>query len=143
MNLFVYGTLLFPEIREYIGGRCFGTRNAILRGFEVRRVKGAVYPGLAKLANVEDGEASGEILAGISNLEMRKFDDYEGEFYERVRVKAVLESGELEECFTYLVPGKAAAEILATEEWRREWFAEHHLTAYLGRVDKLPDDPVF
>jgi gamma-glutamylcyclotransferase (GGCT)/AIG2-like uncharacterized protein YtfP len=49
MHLFTYGTLMFPEVWQAVVGRQFETTPAQLPGYQIFRVRDAVYPGIIAL----------------------------------------------------------------------------------------------
>lgn len=133
MNLFVYGTLLFPGIRERVGGRSFCSKPAILHGFRVRKVHQATFPGIARVASGGSESAAGELLFDLTESELDKFDRYEDRFYVRSIVSVILENGSEVEGFVYEVPLEIAEEILSEEPWSKEWFEGHHYDEFVGR----------
>lgn len=131
MNLFVYGTLLFPEIRNLVGRRQFQSTDATLEGFEIYRVKNAVYPGIVKQ---DGGIVPGQILSHITPAEINFFDQYEDDFYQRITV-AVTTPDESEisaEC--YAVPLITSREILTKVVWTADWFSTNHYADFLNRL---------
>ena len=131
MNLLVYGTLLFPEIRSLVGGREFESRPVILGGYRIYRVRNATFPGVIRDANSRGIE--GEVLVDITEEELMRFDSYEDSFYERCTVTLPIE-GRTEEAELYEVPPELAGEILTSEPWTRDWFEKHHLFDFYERL---------
>lgn len=130
MNLLVYGTLLFPEIRNLVGGRVFESRPVKLEGYGIYRVRNATFPGVMRDAN---SCVEGEVLVDISEEEMIRFDGYEDSFYERRTVTAPIE-GRPTKVELYEVPTDIAGEILTSETWNRDWFEAHHLSDFYERL---------
>jgi gamma-glutamylcyclotransferase (GGCT)/AIG2-like uncharacterized protein YtfP len=79
LSLFVYGTLRFPEILEVLLGRVPELSPVSVRGWRVRALPGAVYPGM-----VADpaGVAEGVLVSGLTEAERRVLDGYEDAAYE-------------------------------------------------------------
>lgn len=48
MNVFVYGSLLFPEIAEGLSGQKLEWQDATLNGYSRLALKGADYPAIIK-----------------------------------------------------------------------------------------------
>lgn len=128
-NLFAYGTLEIPAVLEAVTGRRFASREASVRGFVRRRLRGRLYPAAV--------EAPGERLAGrfyegLDAATLARLDRFEGEEYERRSVAAELApSGSAQAELYVLAPGQRAA--LLAEPWERELFVARHLAAYLER----------
>lgn len=89
--LFVYGTLMDPEVRDGVLGRHLDPVPDALREYERGSVAigDEVYP---YLISAEHGRVEGLRLE-VSEEELKKFDEYEVSFYKRVEV--LLESGKL------------------------------------------------
>ena len=95
-RLFVYGTLLEGSIQELVIGRRIAGEAAVLTGYRrtTTILGGGAYPIL-----VEDSDApavEGQIL-DVTDDELARLDEYEGEGYRRVQV--TVESGA--ECWVY------------------------------------------
>ncbi|MDZ8117982.1 gamma-glutamylcyclotransferase family protein [Pontiella agarivorans] len=81
MNLFTYGTLMWPEVLEsVIGRRLTGTR-AVLEGYIRLRVKGQHYP--VAVRSPEDA-VEGTLCTGLFPEELQCLDRFEGVEYDRV-----------------------------------------------------------
>jgi len=79
--LFVYGTLMDPDILRLLIGRVPEMSDASMLGFRRYGLKGRAYPGTVR----EDGaRVVGKLLVGLSDAEMEIMDEYEDEDYERI-----------------------------------------------------------
>lgn len=80
--LFCYGTLCAPEIMRAVIGRVPSARLAVLPAFACYRVSGKAYPGV-----MADPAASTEglLYTGLTDVELKKLDAYEGGEYLRRR----------------------------------------------------------
>ncbi len=97
-TLFVYGTLLDPNLRERLLGRSVTVVPARLEGFERelrthfcrQRRTGATTAGV--------------LLLGLSDRDFRILDEYEDvpRLYVRERVQVRDESGQQMDCFVYM-----------------------------------------
>lgn len=87
--LFVYGTLMEPDIQKHVLGRTVTGQVDRLAGYrkESIRLESGVYPIIKPAAR---GSVDGLVLA-ISRAELEQVDRYEGRAYRRKRV--VLASG--------------------------------------------------
>lgn len=129
MNLFTYGTLMFPEVWQRISIGEFPSQPATLRGYAMYRVKDAVYPGI--ILSETPAEVQGFVYADLDEDTLFELDTYESSFYERLPVMVTIASGEDLECHAYIVP-KSRRDLLTTEAWDREWFRLHELDRYLN-----------
>ena len=124
--LFVYGTLMFPEIIGSLLGRVPESRPAIARGFEVRRIHGVSYPGMVA---VEGGSAHGLLLDDLDDHELGVLDEYEDDFYRRVGL-VVHDDGGACQAMSYVVGG----DVVMAIEWTPRWFESVHLSDFVGTL---------
>ncbi len=134
MNLFVYGTLLVPEIWEAVTGLPDLTCHpATLEGHVIRRVRGAAYPGIHAAPGAVD-PVPGNVHLDVSGEALRRLDAYEDRFYVREEVFPVVPGIGTVAAQTYLVPPDHAAAILSEEPWSLEWFEANELDRFRRRV---------
>ena len=84
MNLFAYGTLMWPEVLEAVIGRRLSGASVSLCGFLRIRMKGELYPALID-AQARD-EVEGILYRGLTEAEFRHLDRFEGGEYDRREV---------------------------------------------------------
>ncbi len=86
-SLFVYGTLMLPEVQEAVIGRRVVGRPDRLAGFRrsTIRLGGNEYPIIHPAA---DGMVDGVVLE-VTPAELRRIDAYETSAYRRTRVRLV------------------------------------------------------
>ncbi len=83
MDLFVYGTLMLPEIMHAVSGCDAPGEPAVLADYRRRRVAGEAYPAIVEAA----GETvEGLVYCGLGHRQLERLDRFEGEMYRRVRV---------------------------------------------------------
>jgi gamma-glutamylcyclotransferase (GGCT)/AIG2-like uncharacterized protein YtfP len=90
MNLFTYGTLMDPAIWNRVAGEPGVTQRALLTGYEARRLRGELFPGLVKSRGAR---LQGLLYSGVSDVAMKRLDEYEGDLYNRVEVTVETENG--------------------------------------------------
>ena len=96
-NLFVYGTLLEPEVRQMVFTRDIEGREDALPGYRIHKNKVAgLYPSV-EITHSREDRVSGEVVV-VSPGDLIRADQYEGEAYMRIRAK--LDSGT--EAWVYL-----------------------------------------
>jgi gamma-glutamylcyclotransferase (GGCT)/AIG2-like uncharacterized protein YtfP len=123
--LFVYGTLLFPEIMRRVIGRALPSRPATLHGWARRGLRGERYPGVLPAL----GESvEGKLCLGVDGTTLRRLDVYEGEQFERRFVHVETARGR-SGAFVYALA--AAHRRAATEEWGVEAFERAEFARYL------------
>jgi gamma-glutamylcyclotransferase (GGCT)/AIG2-like uncharacterized protein YtfP len=133
MNLFTYGSLMFPEVWERVTGLCGAGQPASLADHAARRIRGQTYPALVTGV----GESTeGVLYADVTPEAVARLDAFEGPFYERVMVGVSLGDGAATRAWVYRAALPDDPDILA-ECWDPERFQREHL----GRF--LQDDPGF
>jgi hypothetical protein len=118
VDLFVYGTLLFPEVLRALLGRVPPSAAASAPGWRVAALSGRLYPGLIP----GPGAASGLVLGGLTPGERLLLDAYEDTGYTLTGI--TLADGT--PCQTY-VWGAGALE----HDWSPDAFAARHLARYV------------
>ena len=84
--LFVYGTLLESEVRQLVFTRELEGKKDQLSGYRIHRNKvSGLYPSVEATGQDED-QVSGQVFV-VSNDDLRRADQYEGEAYMRKRVR--------------------------------------------------------
>lgn len=101
-SLFVYGTLQQPETLRALIGRVPASRPARLSGFRRGLMKGRSYPGIVP---AKGQCVDGRLLEGLTQPELQRLDDYEGEEYQRASVVVSLREQRVKPvtCDVYLV----------------------------------------
>jgi gamma-glutamylcyclotransferase (GGCT)/AIG2-like uncharacterized protein YtfP len=131
VNLFAYGTLMFPEVWERVVGIRSVGEPATLVGYVVRRAADDVYPVLIR--GEEHDRVAGLVFRDIDEQTLAKLDAYESDLYDRIAVSVVLESGEALECQAYVLPARLRRNA-SGEAWNRKEFAAHALNEYIDRL---------
>ncbi len=133
MNLFAYGTLMFPEIWHRVTGLTQHGLPATLGHHAACRIRGQPYPALVE----EDGAVTAGILyTDVPRGAMARLDDFEGTFYDRVPVEVTLTDGTRQPAWVYRAAAGTAPDILP-ERWEAASFGRKEL----GRF--LHEDPGF
>jgi len=128
MNLFAYGSLMFPVIWERVAGDRFPTAVARLDGFAAWKVRGEAYPGLAPAA---DQTTEGLVYIGVTHDAVARLDAFEGPFYQRELVDVRLADDTLMPAFSYIV-SPAHRHTLEPVRWDADDFRRRHLHDFLG-----------
>ena len=130
-SVFVYGTLLAPEVLQTLLNRVPKHVPARLEGYIRHPVKGLVYPGLvAASENDRSSSTSGLLLSGLSQSDMRVLDWFEDDQYTRRHVQVQLEDGTDESTQVYLWCSPME-ELHLGEIWSYERFRTENLEWYL------------
>jgi gamma-glutamylcyclotransferase (GGCT)/AIG2-like uncharacterized protein YtfP len=134
MNVFTYGSLMFPEVWIRVTGGGSGEgQPARLRDFEARRIRGQSYPALVrKPGAVTDGV----LYPSVAPVALARLDTFEGDFYQRLEVR--VETGGTEDSVgTEIFAGVYVAAMeehpdILPELWKADEFRERHLSRFLN-----------
>ncbi|MGL5823368.1 MAG: gamma-glutamylcyclotransferase family protein [Nocardioides sp.] len=123
MPLFVYGSLLFPEVMEVLIGRNPSRLPVAADDWRVVALPGEVYPGLVSSPG---STASGDLVCDLTESEWDVLDAFENDIYDLAMIR-----------FRDMGPG-AWAYVVARPfddpgDWDSTGFADSQLPAYLQR----------
>jgi gamma-glutamylcyclotransferase (GGCT)/AIG2-like uncharacterized protein YtfP len=128
--LFVYGTLLYPEVLRAVTGKGFASRPALLDAYERRRFRREPYPGIAPAPGER---TAGRVYLGVDARSLARLDAFEGERYERRAVGVQTPDGARLRAFAYVVrPAHRSA--LAPGDWDEQQFARRGRAPFLSRL---------
>ena len=130
-NLFVYGSLLFPEIVNELTGSNFQSKPAILKDYTRVLVHGADYPAIIKEKKTE---VEGMILFNVDSAALNIISFYEGGDYDKVLV-TVNENGYKIPALTFV--WRSEIDYLSDESWSMEHFKKESLDYYLKEIVPL------
>ncbi len=120
--LFVYGSLLFPEVMRVLLGRIPAGLPASVAGWRVAALPGRVYPALVPGETV----AKGQLISDLTPADWRLLDAFEDDVYELRRL--TLTDGRYG--WSYVCAERTDA---ASHDWDIDTFERDHLTSYLKR----------
>jgi gamma-glutamylcyclotransferase (GGCT)/AIG2-like uncharacterized protein YtfP len=112
-------------------GQDFETRPATLPGYEIRRVKNAVYPGIIRLApysqpstlNSQPSSVPGLLYHNLDPESLARLDRFEGEDYRRLEVEVTTNEGHPLTAETYVIPPEHG-HLLTDDFWTAQQFAD-------------------
>lgn len=127
-HIFVYGSLLFPEITKKLTGKSFKTLPATLEGYKMSCVKGCDYPAITQQ---EGSKTVGLLIENTDDLSLSIISFYEGDEYEK-RPVTVNSDGKSVTALTFVWVNKN--DLLDDEDWDFQHFEKTSLEYYLNEV---------
>ena len=128
-NLFVYGTLCLPEVRDVLMRRAVTARAATLAAHRVARVDGHTYP---TLVPADDERADGYVLHDLTPAEHRVLRLFEPPVYDLVAVTVTpVDAANDQKAVTYRHRDAAT---VAREPWMPAAFVGAARRAFLAEV---------
>jgi gamma-glutamylcyclotransferase (GGCT)/AIG2-like uncharacterized protein YtfP len=122
VDLFVYGSLLFPEVMRALLSRMPNMTPATLAGWRVAALPGRVYPALVRA----EALAKGQLVTDLTPKEWQTLDAFEDPVYDLRRL--TLTDGH--DAWTYVCPDQND---VLPHDWDIHAFERYHLTDYLKR----------
>lgn len=136
-SLFVYGTLMSPEVFQLVTGKHKTGSPSHAIGYQAYWVKGGDFPGMI---NSESSRTEGIIYHGLNDLEISRLDQYEDDFYKREIIQVYDPQTETwSDAWTYLVPS-LNKNVLTNKVWDFEEFQKGYLSNYLKSLKRWLDE---
>ena len=126
-SLFVYGTLLFPDLVRSLIGRVPDRTAASVAGWRAAALPGRAYPGLVRAAGAT---TRGLLLTALTAAEWRVIDAFENGGYDLTEVTLVDERLARAYTWAYTWAGDVAP---LPEDWSADDFAARHLADYVAQ----------
>ncbi len=143
-SVFVYGTLLFPEVTAGLGivsaedgsdeSVAVLSSDAVLHGYERFKVQLRKEANFPAIVSANDKSVSGRLLQQVTDESLHRMDAFEGitdSYYSRELVTVAIEEGEVE-AWTYVCGDRLRSYLDGT--WDAEQFRQSELEWYLANV---------
>ena len=126
--LFVYGTLCFPEIVEKLTGKSFHSEQAVLKGFQRKKVRNVDYPAIIKNDN---SEVKGILIHDVDKNSMQMINFYEGNDYVIEEMEITTNNGFVKaKVFVW----NSDYNELEDKDWNSKEFIKNSLNIYVEKV---------
>jgi len=125
MHVFAYGTLMFPEVWQAVVGRPFAIVRGQAAGFEIFRVRDALYPGIT--AGRLTDAVHGVVYLDVDDDSVSRLDRFEDDFYRRLSIVVTCgdgvtcDDGQRRDAQAYVVPAEQR-DVLTAEPWNGDDF---------------------
>lgn len=131
MNVFTYGSLMFPEVWTRVTGSQDAGIPATLAGYTARRIRGQSYPALVP-DPAPAALTQGILYRNVSPEALRRLDLFEGDFYVRKAVPVTPAAPpETTDAWVYAAAEPAHPDILP-DLWDTEQFRQDSLQDFLS-----------
>src|SRR5262249_9421616 len=119
MDVFTYGSLMFPEVWRSVVGRDFATVAETAAGYSIFRVRDAAFPGITPAS--EEISGTGLVYLDVDEVSVARLDRFEDTFYDRQSILIDCVDGIRREADAYVVR-EQNRHVLTAEPWTAEWF---------------------
>ena len=127
-HVFVYGTLLFPDILKGLTGNTFEDRDAVLYGFKCLALKDADYPAIIAHAG---SSVQGKVLFNVDERSLEILRFFEGDEYNCITVKVNVDNNRVQASAFVWTGGHHR---LDTADWDQAVFEKTALADYISYV---------
>lgn len=124
MNIFTYGSLMFPSVWGRVVRGDYSSAEARIHGFRRVRVLGAEHPALIISANAPG--ITGRVYFDVSAEDVARLDHFETANYVRVAIAATV-ADQAVVAQSYLA---LTLDLLSNEPWNVEDFERHGLPIF-------------
>jgi gamma-glutamylcyclotransferase (GGCT)/AIG2-like uncharacterized protein YtfP len=132
-QVFVYGTLLVPEMMRAVSGRDFKPVAATAEGYGRYYVKGRVYPGIiAEMGSTVEGL----VYLDVDTESLARLDYFEGPEYVREQLCVSTGANKTLAAEAYVVP-MARCDMLTRDTWTVEAFRREGMLAFVDDAKKI------
>jgi gamma-glutamylcyclotransferase (GGCT)/AIG2-like uncharacterized protein YtfP len=122
-DLFVYGTLKFPDVLRALLGRIPDNCPVALDGWRAAALARRPYPGLVQA----NATVQGMLLTGLKAEELQVLDEYESGPYDLRQLS--LTDGRPAWCYVW-----TDATVVLASDWSADQFASEHLPRFVVQV---------
>lgn len=126
-HVFVYGTLLVPEMMQAVTGCEHQSLPATVRGFYRRTLTGRTYPGIAVQPQ---SSVEGRVYIDVDDEAVARLDYFEGPEYVRQTIEVGLDDGTTLAADAYIVP-EVKRHLMTDQPWQLEEFIAAGLYGFL------------
>lgn len=132
-NIFVYGTLLFPEILEKLTCKTFKSKEGYLNDFKSYQIFDNHIPRKYPAIITSRGDkVEGKIVFDLDKESLNILDYFEDEKYEPKILKAYSQSGEEYQVLVYV--WKDEFKDMLKGDWDIDYFKDNYLPIYLNEI---------
>jgi gamma-glutamylcyclotransferase (GGCT)/AIG2-like uncharacterized protein YtfP len=123
---------MFSEVFQAVVGISSEKDSCVLPGYERFRLSGQVYPGITEKRHAS---VPGVLYRGLSQSQLHRLDQYEGDEYLRELVMVRNEHHQYYSAWVYVLQPKYI-NLLSQESWDAAEFERLYLCDYLAKLHK-------
>ena len=136
-NLFVYGTLIFPQVMHAVCGIAPPSKAARLPGYLRFTVHNQCYPAIKPMPKAV---VDGVLYPNVSLSLIRQLDRYEGREYRRLRLRVT--HGRDRQALAWVYVPRQLPELgSAVRDWCAAEFEARHLQTWCRQLMRRPQHP--
>lgn len=132
MNVFCYGTLIWPDIWQHTVRSEYAVKDAYLKSFKCRKVKGENFPALIRSTSADSDKdiVEGKVYFDINGEDFIRVQEHIGKQFEIIDGVCFTEGSNLPISVKIFLWKAEHRSLLSSETWTKEWFEEKALRLY-------------
>jgi gamma-glutamylcyclotransferase (GGCT)/AIG2-like uncharacterized protein YtfP len=131
INIFTYGSLMYPEIFEAVAGQSFDAKPATLLNWRRHQLQGETYPAATPYVGYR---LEGVVWFNVSVQSLERLDTFETKSYARELVQVGTPDGLMHSAHIYRWLDLTR---LLDEDWSKHTFETQHLKHFLNTYNKV------
>ncbi|MBU0655500.1 MAG: gamma-glutamylcyclotransferase [Gammaproteobacteria bacterium] len=129
-NIFTYGSLMFDPVWSRVVGGEYPSCPATLHGYQRFAVKGEEYP--VAIPSSPESSIYGRLYLDVNPQDVQKLDDFEGEYYIRLRAPVICNTEEMLDADVYVLRPQYQ-HVASHTAWDVEHFRRVGIKAFMSR----------
>lgn len=130
MNVFTYGSLMYPQVWSKVVRGDYRSTAACLYGYVRLKIRGELYP--AMVADAAAAMVAGRLYKGVDGADIVRLDRFEGDYYQRITAVCEDQSGGSVNAGVYVFKPDYR-HLIQNEPWEPRWFERVGLEAFVAR----------
>lgn len=138
MNVFCYGTLIWPDIWRHTVGSEYAVKDAHLTSFKCLQVKQKNYPALIRThgENSEHDIVEGKVYFDINGEDYIRIQEHHGKEFEIIDGVCFIDDSEIPIPAKLFLWKTEHRSLLSSEAWTKEWFEDKALNLYRKEMNQ-------
>lgn len=129
VNVFTYGSLMYVPVWSRIVAGDYASFEGCISGYQRFAVAGEDYPGVIRAP--ADSQVNGRLYLDVQPDDVRRLDEFEGEYYSREVCMMATPQGAVEAQLYVIKPEYSG--VLSAENWNQKAFEQAGLQRFLER----------
>jgi len=138
MNVFCYGTLMWLDIWQHTVRSEYAVKDAYLKSFKCRKVKGENFPALIRSHGDESDKniVEGKVYFEINAEDFIRVQEHIGKQFEIIDGVCFIDGSGLPISVKIFLWKAEHRSLLSSETWTKEWFEEKILYHYRKEMNR-------
>ena len=137
MNIFVYGSLMWKDLWQHEVRNEYASKDAFIKGYRCRKVKGKHEPAAIHSPNIEDRETvEGKLYLDVNTDDLKRIESYYGKIYVEIDGVCFVGDSEVPISTKLFVLNTEFRDYLSDDDWTKEWFERSALGDFRRKINE-------